>query len=171
MEKGKFSEAFRSMRRLRNHDVQAARDMYYAFKLLEVEASEREGKSLWREFFLVKRNRRAAQSSFFVRFMQQFCGGELSNTARHQTTTTADTFSQCHRLLLHSDLPKCRLLSQQRTSCLARHRCRQLAVRNPCRIHDRHFRPAKLATHIATHDVPVDVILFAVRRSLVPDSE
>nr|OQO04089.1 hypothetical protein B0A51_17994 [Rachicladosporium sp. CCFEE 5018] len=36
--------------------------------------SERSGKSLWREFFMVKRNRRAAQSSFFVMFMQQFCG-------------------------------------------------------------------------------------------------
>ena len=76
MEKGKFDKAFQSMRRLRNHEVQAARDMYYAYKLLEVEASQREGKSLWKEFFLVKRNRRAAQSSFFVMFMQQFCGGK-----------------------------------------------------------------------------------------------
>lgn len=48
--------------------------MYYAYKLLEVEAAERSGKNLWREFFMVKRNRRAAQSSFFVMFMQQFCG-------------------------------------------------------------------------------------------------
>lgn len=77
MEKGKFDKAFQSMKRLRNHEIQAARDMYYAYKLLEVEASQREGKSLWKEFFLVKRNRRAAQSSFFVMFMQQFCGGEF----------------------------------------------------------------------------------------------
>jgi hypothetical protein len=74
MEKNKFDKAFHSLQRLRSHDIQAARDMYYAFKLLEVEAAEREGKSLWREFFLVRRNRRAAQSSFFVMFMQQFCG-------------------------------------------------------------------------------------------------
>lgn len=45
--------------------------MYYASKLLDVEASQREGKSLWKEFFAVKRNRRAAQSAFFVMFMQQ----------------------------------------------------------------------------------------------------
>ena len=45
--------------------------MYYASKLLDVEASQREGKSLWKEFFGVRRNRRAAQSAFFVMFMQQ----------------------------------------------------------------------------------------------------
>lgn len=45
--------------------------MYYAAKLLEVEAAERQGKSLWKEFFGVRRNRRAAQSAFFVMFMQQ----------------------------------------------------------------------------------------------------
>ncbi|KAK3684387.1 hypothetical protein LTR37_020322 [Vermiconidia calcicola] len=74
MEKGKYDKAFRAMKRLRRHEVQAARDMYYANKLLEVEAGQREGKNLWKEFFFVKRNRRAAQSSFFVMFMQQFCG-------------------------------------------------------------------------------------------------
>merc|ERR1712187_789145 len=74
MEKGRFERAYKAMKQLRTHELQAARDMYYAFKLLEVEAAEREGKNLWKEFFLVRRNRRAAQSSFFVMFMQQFCG-------------------------------------------------------------------------------------------------
>ncbi|KAI6812207.1 putative MFS myo-inositol transporter [Hortaea werneckii] len=74
MEKGRFERAYKAMTQLRSHELQAARDMYYAFKLLEVEAAEREGKNLWKEFFLVRRNRRAAQSSFFVMFMQQFCG-------------------------------------------------------------------------------------------------
>lgn len=71
MEKGKWDKAFNAMKRLRSHDIQATRDMYYAAKLLEVEAAQREGKSLWKEFFFVRRNRRAAQSSFFVMFMQQ----------------------------------------------------------------------------------------------------
>lgn len=71
MEKGRWAEAFKSSSRLRSHEIQAARDMYYASKLLDVEASQREGKSLWKEFFAVKRNRRAAQSAFFVMFMQQ----------------------------------------------------------------------------------------------------
>ena len=74
MEKGKFDKAFDALCRLRNHRIQATRDMYYAYKLLEVEQAERAGKSLWKEFFTVRRNRRAAQSSFFVMFMQQFCG-------------------------------------------------------------------------------------------------
>lgn len=74
MEKGKYDKAFMALLRLRKHDIQAARDMYYAYKLLEVEADQRKGKSLWKEFFTVRRNRRAAQSSFFVMFMQQFCG-------------------------------------------------------------------------------------------------
>lgn len=74
MEKGKFAKAFQSLKRLRKTELQAARDMYYAHKLLEVEQEERAGKSLWKEFFLVRRNRRAAQSAFFVMFMQQFCG-------------------------------------------------------------------------------------------------
>lgn len=74
MEKGKYEKAFKSLCRLRKHKIQAARDMYYAFKLLEVENAEREGKNRFKEFFLVRRNRRAAQSSFFVMFMQQFCG-------------------------------------------------------------------------------------------------
>ncbi|KAF2845205.1 MFS sugar transporter-like protein [Plenodomus tracheiphilus IPT5] len=74
MEKRRFDRAYQSLCRLRKHKIQAARDMYYAYKLLEVEQAEREGRNPWREFFLVRRNRRAAQSSFFVMFMQQFCG-------------------------------------------------------------------------------------------------
>lgn len=72
MEKGKYDKAFTSMKRLRTTEMQAARDMYYAWKLLQIEAGQREGKNLWKEFFVVKRNRRAAQSSFFVMFMQQY---------------------------------------------------------------------------------------------------
>lgn len=73
MEKGKWGEAFFALKRLRKHDIQASRDMYYAAKLLEVEAAERKDKSLWKEFFVRRRNRRAAQSAFFVMFMQQVC--------------------------------------------------------------------------------------------------
>jgi len=74
MEKGKYDKAFQSLCRLRKHKIQAARDMYYAYKLLEVEKAERQGRKPWKEFFGVRRNRRAAQSAFFVMFMQQFCG-------------------------------------------------------------------------------------------------
>jgi hypothetical protein len=72
MEKGRYTDAFKSMCHLRYTPVQAARDMYYAAKLLEIEQAESSGRS-WKEFFTVRRNRRAAQSAWFVMFMQQFC--------------------------------------------------------------------------------------------------
>lgn len=66
MEKGRYDRAFDSLRRLRHHPIQATRDMYYAYKLLEVERAEREGRNLLKEFFTVRRNRRAAQSAWFT---------------------------------------------------------------------------------------------------------
>ena len=74
MEKGKYAKAWRSFKRLRTHEIQAARDQYYAYCMLKIEAEQRQGKNLVHEMFWVPRNRRAAQSSFFVMFMQQFCG-------------------------------------------------------------------------------------------------
>ncbi|KAJ4267512.1 hypothetical protein NW762_003619 [Fusarium torreyae] len=74
MERGHFDKAFRSVKRLRFSPIQATRDMYYAYKLLEIERGEREGRNLLKEFFTVRRNRRAAQSAWFCMFMQQFCG-------------------------------------------------------------------------------------------------
>lgn len=79
MEKGKFDKAFTAFARLRTSKIQAARDMYYAYKMLEIESAQREGKNLWKEFFMVKRNRRAAQSSFFVMFMFVYPNGSLSS--------------------------------------------------------------------------------------------
>ncbi|OHF04679.1 hypothetical protein CORC01_00150 [Colletotrichum orchidophilum] len=73
MEKGKYQQAFRSTLRLRHHPIQAARDMYYAHKLLEIETKARGGRN-WKDFFTVRRNRRAALSSYFTMIMQQFCG-------------------------------------------------------------------------------------------------
>ncbi|GJD04922.1 hexose transporter [Colletotrichum higginsianum] len=72
MEKGKYQKAFQSNLRLRNHPIQAARDMFYAYKLLEIETQARSGRN-WKDFFTVRRNRRAAMASYFVMFMQQFC--------------------------------------------------------------------------------------------------
>ncbi|KAL8941035.1 MAG: hypothetical protein Q9216_002482 [Gyalolechia sp. 2 TL-2023] len=74
MSKGKYEKAFASLQRFRWSRFQAARDLYYIHKQIAVEYELQEGKNLWKEFFGVPRNRRAAQSSFFVMFMQQFCG-------------------------------------------------------------------------------------------------
>jgi hypothetical protein len=71
MERGRFDKALRSVKKLRFSPVQATRDMYYAYKLLEIERGEREGRNLLKEFFTVRRNRRAAQSAWFcmVRYL------------------------------------------------------------------------------------------------------
>ena len=75
MEKGRYDKAWKSFIRLRTSHLQAARDFYYAYCLLKIEAEQKQNRgNVLREMFLVKRNRRAAQSAFFVMFMQQFCG-------------------------------------------------------------------------------------------------
>lgn len=75
MEKGDFPRAFEALRRLRTSDIQAARDMYLAWKFIEVEERSKEGRNILKEFFMIRRNRRAAQSAWFCMLMQQFCGG------------------------------------------------------------------------------------------------
>jgi hypothetical protein len=84
MDKRRFSEAFKSLRKLRRSDIQAARDLYLAYKFLEVEQLAQSEKTSWdtfREFFTVRRNRRAAQSAWFCMIMQQLCGGRFFITS------------------------------------------------------------------------------------------
>lgn len=71
MSKGRYDKAFESLQRFRWSRFQAARDLYYIHKQIAIEYELQEGKNLWKEFFMIPRNRRAAQSSFFVMFMQQ----------------------------------------------------------------------------------------------------
>ncbi|TQN68132.1 Myo-inositol transporter 2 [Colletotrichum shisoi] len=95
MEKGKYQKAFQSNLKLRNHPIQAARDMFYAYKLLEIEAQAQSGRN-WKDFFTVRRNRRAAMASYFVMFMQQFCGSMYYSTA----IFTASGFEKSTALLV-----------------------------------------------------------------------
>ncbi|KAF4966682.1 hypothetical protein FSARC_5671 [Fusarium sarcochroum] len=74
MDRGNFQKAFRSFRDLRKAELQAARDLYLAWKFLEVEHNVKKDRNLLKEFFTVRRNLRAAQSSWFCMLMQQFCG-------------------------------------------------------------------------------------------------
>jgi hypothetical protein len=71
MIRNRYHAAYDALCKLRPSKFQAARDLYYIHAALQVEEKLREGKQLWREMFTVPRNRRAAQSSFFVMFMQQ----------------------------------------------------------------------------------------------------
>ena len=77
LKKGRFRKAYNSLLRLRNHPIQAARDLYYIHTQLQVE-SELIGKSNYLtrfiELFTIPRVRRATLASFTVMLAQQMCG-------------------------------------------------------------------------------------------------
>lgn len=98
MLRNNYPAAFKSLCRLRNSHLQAARDLYLIHTYLQLENSMSAGKNLWKEFFVVPRNRRAAQSSVFVMFMQQFCGVNVIAYYSSQIFTDAG-FSVTNALL------------------------------------------------------------------------
>ena len=71
MSKGRHYEAYQAMVRLRYNKVQAARDVFYIYTLLEAEKQMDIGKSKVLELITVPRNRRALIASEIVMFMQQ----------------------------------------------------------------------------------------------------
>lgn len=75
MAKGRVANAYESMVQLRFNKVQAARDIFYIYILLEAEKTGVDlGQNKFKEMFTVPRNRRALQASEIVMFLQQFCG-------------------------------------------------------------------------------------------------
>lgn len=77
IEHNQVEKAFRSFRKLRATDIQAARDLYYAYVLVQLEREINKGKNfftMFLELFTVARNRTATIGSWIVMFMQQFCG-------------------------------------------------------------------------------------------------
>ncbi|KKK24991.1 hypothetical protein P175DRAFT_0526394 [Aspergillus ochraceoroseus IBT 24754] len=74
MSRKRYDRAYQSMCSLRFEKIQAARDMYYMYTLLEAENSMKLGQNIFIELMNVPRNRRAMIASEIVMFMQQFCG-------------------------------------------------------------------------------------------------
>lgn len=100
MSKGRYHQAFKSLCRLRHTRLQAARDLYDIHIRLILE-NEIKPKSAWAratKLFSVPRNRRAAQSAFFVMYMQQFCGVNVIAYYSSQIFTDAG-FSEQQALL------------------------------------------------------------------------
>lgn len=73
LQKRRTRKAYQSLVRLRNTEIEAARDLFYISQLLKAEDELHKG-NRYVELFSVPRNRRAALASFIVMFMQQFCG-------------------------------------------------------------------------------------------------
>ncbi|KAF9266880.1 hypothetical protein L218DRAFT_955981 [Marasmius fiardii PR-910] len=77
MKKGRYQEAYKSFKRLRNSELQAARDMYYVHRQLIEEREVIKGENYFTRFielFTVPRVRRATLASFVVMIAQQMCG-------------------------------------------------------------------------------------------------
>ncbi|KAF4552279.1 Sugar (and other) transporter-like protein 45 [Elsinoe fawcettii] len=76
MSKGRYRQAYDSLCKLRKTRLMAARDLYdiHIRLMLEKEVKPKTAWTRATKLFAVPRNRRAAQSAFFVMFMQQFCG-------------------------------------------------------------------------------------------------
>ena len=77
MKHGKLAKGFRSMSRLRSHDIIAARDFYYSYVIYQVELREARGAGyfarLW-DCFAVPRIRRANYGASTAMLAQQMCG-------------------------------------------------------------------------------------------------
>ena len=74
MKKQRVNEAFKAFQRIRNTDVQAARDLYYCYVNVELERKVQRGRNMVWELFSVARHRRATWASWILMFMQQACG-------------------------------------------------------------------------------------------------
>ncbi|KAK9350301.1 hypothetical protein V1523DRAFT_436446 [Lipomyces doorenjongii] len=102
IKKNRFREAYNSLCRLRNHPLQAARDLYYIHALLQVEA-EIVGKANYItrfiELFTIPRVRRATMASGIVMLGQQMCG--INIIAFYSSTIFAEAgASRLHALLV-----------------------------------------------------------------------
>ncbi|KAF5389506.1 hypothetical protein D9757_004345 [Collybiopsis confluens] len=91
MKKDRYHDAFKSLKRLRNTELQAARDLYYVHRQLQEEFAVLKGSSYFSRFFelfTIPRVRRATLASFVVMIAQQMCG--INIIAFYSSTIFAD---------------------------------------------------------------------------------
>ncbi|KJA22446.1 hypothetical protein HYPSUDRAFT_67116 [Hypholoma sublateritium FD-334 SS-4] len=77
MKKMRYKKAYGSFKRLRNSELQAARDLYYIHRQLEIERAIGKGSTYvtrFVELFTIPRIRRATLASFVAMIAQQMCG-------------------------------------------------------------------------------------------------
>ncbi|EAW15322.1 sugar porter family MFS transporter [Aspergillus clavatus NRRL 1] len=103
IEHNKIDKAFQAFRTFRPTDLQAARDLYYAYVGVQLEKEVNQGKNFFTmfiELFTVPRNRRATLASWIVMFMQQFCG--VNVIAYYSTTIFQESGYSIQQALLAS---------------------------------------------------------------------
>ncbi|KAJ6179043.1 hypothetical protein N7519_009504 [Penicillium mononematosum] len=153
MRQKQYYRAYRSICTLRNHKIQAARDLYYMHTLLEAENSMKLGRNKLLELIKVPRNRRAMLASQIVMFMQQFCG---VNVISYYSSEIFLEVRSSYRPYFSStgSLTEAlgQFLSAGCSSCLTRLGPNQLAPINSGNLHDRHIRPTQSPiTHLPPH--------------------
>jgi len=77
MKKDRYHEAYVSFKRLRNTELQSARDLFYVHRQLQEEyaiTSDSNYITRFLELFTIPRVRRATLASFVVMIAQQLCG-------------------------------------------------------------------------------------------------
>jgi sugar porter (SP) family MFS transporter len=103
MKKGRYQEAYKSLCRLRNTELQAARDLYYIYSQLQIESTViRQSNYIMRfiELFTIPRVRRATLASFVVMLAQQMCG--INIIAFYSSTVFVDANASQKTALLAS---------------------------------------------------------------------
>lgn len=115
MKKGEYHRAYKSLLRLRNNPVQAARDLYYIHSQLELEAEIFKNStpymSRFVELFTISRLRRATLASFTVMMAQQMVNSSplfsrSIKAQKQQLTTPTPVRHKYHLLLLLHSIPR-----------------------------------------------------------------
>lgn len=81
MKKNRYVKAFKSLKRLRHNEIQAARDLYSIHVALEEEKKIQKADNYFARFaelFTIPRVRRATVASGVVMLAQQMCGQYLT---------------------------------------------------------------------------------------------
>lgn len=103
MKKGRYTEAYKSLLRLRNTPLQAARDLYYVHAQLVEEAAiigENNYITRFIELFTIPRVRRATLASGTVMLAQQMCG--INIIAFYSSSVFVDANASTRTALLAS---------------------------------------------------------------------
>lgn len=93
MKKGLMAKAWYSMRKLRRSDLQAARDLYYAYAQFSEEQKIVQGRtyiSRLVELFTIPRCRRATLAGSVVMIAQQMCGINIMSFVSGRRCSTSD---------------------------------------------------------------------------------
>lgn len=151
----RHDKAYEAICRVRFAKVQAARDQFYMYTLLEAESNMKLGQNKVMELIAVPRNRRALLASEIVMFMQQVYFSLFVSLSLHSPNPVNIQLvlrGQRHRILFVPNLPRRLILTDSRPLRISRIRRRELDFRHSGSLHNRYFRSSKSPPlHLPSH--------------------